>query len=366
MKTDVREYTLNEVGKAITVMEIHLKQMADDSVFCDDCSQKHFLEIQKFAEEGAGFFPENKRFWEDLENWAKGSARKIILSKSDPARLAAVANQLFEEARERRKAIVAMLEEEVLNQLLLKTIHFIKNDNKAQIYKLIFASLVASPQIVKTFTEEMSKANYISNFDRNQIIETVEFLVKFKFHQILVDALMKAPLTPGSQKIIFSSIESYGLNMVNNLFSSEVEKDNMKKKITQLSQDIKEFDLQIFCPNIIKRKSLDIFYQGIKSAYKKEYEIAFNKFLIALKLYRDNFLYYWNLAKTLANLNLRQKAILYYKRTIRLLNLTKVPNKSLVREDIKLELNSIKKQKTELREIKPLLSLDKYQSNKLS
>ena len=68
----------------------------------------------------------------------------------------------------------------------------------------------------------------------------------------------------------------------------------------------------------------------------------------------------------MVNLNLKQKAIRYYKRTLRLLNLTKLPNKTQIKEDVKLELNSIKKQKVKLLEMEPILSLDKYQSNKLT
>ena len=257
-------------------------------------------------------------------------------------------------------------QEDLLNFLLIETTNFIKNSTKRINFKIIKNSLIISPQIVKIFIDSMKDLRIFTDDEGTQILEMTEFLISINFHEILLDALMKAPLIPGTQKIIFSSIESFGLGMIDTLFSSKAKKDKMIKKIKQISQDIKNYDLHLFSPNIIRRQSLDIFYQGIKSSYKQDYENALNKFLTSIKLYRDNFLYYWNLAKVLVNLNLRQKAIRYYKRTLRLLNLTKLPNKSQIKEDVKFELNSIKKQKVKLLEMEPILSLDKYQSNKLT
>lgn len=256
-------------------------------------------------------------------------------------------------------------QEDLLNNLLIKTIKFIKNDNRKINFKLIKDSLIISPLIVKIFIDEMKNFKFFADFDGSQILELPEILIRYKFHEILLNALIKAPLIPGSQKIIFASIESYGLGMIETLLSSKTEKDKMVKKIEQLSQDIQKHHLKLFSPNIIRRYSLDIFYQGIKSFYKQDYKNALNKFLTAIKLYRDNFLYYWNLARVFVNLNLKQKAIRYYKRTLKLLNITKVQNKSQIKNDVKSELKSLKNPKKKLPELEPIISIDKYQTNKL-
>ena len=256
-------------------------------------------------------------------------------------------------------------QEDLLNFLLIETINFIKNDNLRIDFKFIKKSLILSPQIVKIFIDEMNNVKYFSDFERTHILEITEILIRYKFNEILLNALMKAPLIPGSQKIIFSSIESFGMGMIDTLFSLKTEKDKMIKRIEQLSQDIKNYDFHLFSPNIIRRQSLDIFYQGIKSFYKQDYENSLTKFLTAIKLYRDNFLYFWNIGKVFVHLNLREKAIRHYKKTLRLLNLTKLPNKSQIKKDVKLELTSIKKQKDKLLDLEPILSLEKYQSNKL-
>ena len=83
---------------------------------------------------------------------------------------------------------------------------------------------------------------------------------------------------------------------------------------------------------IIKRKSEDFFYQGIKEFYLGNYEISKKKLLTAIQLYRDDFLYYWNLAKVLIKLELKPLALKFYKRTLRLLKFSKIENKKNIRK----------------------------------
>lgn len=256
-------------------------------------------------------------------------------------------------------------QEDLLNFLLIETMNILKNNNKKTNFKYIKKALITSPQIVKIYIDRMINVKIISDFERTQLLGIIDILIRFKFHSILLDALMKAPLIPGSQKIIFSSIESFGVGIINTLLSSKSEKDKIVNNIRQLSQVIKDYDLQLFSPNIIKRISLDLFYQGIKSFYEKDYKCSLGKFLTAIKMYRDNFLYYWNAAKIFIKLNLREKAVRYYKKALKLLNLTSVQNKSQIKKDIKMELGSIKNQDILLIEFEPILSLDKYQSKKL-
>lgn len=116
MQTDFREYTIREAGKSLTAIEIHLKQAEQDSVFCNECTQKHFLEVQKFAEEGAGFFPENRKWWEDFETWARNAARSLTLTKKKQAEFNKIAKEVSKVARRYRKELVVMLEEEIERQ----------------------------------------------------------------------------------------------------------------------------------------------------------------------------------------------------------------------------------------------------------
>jgi len=256
-------------------------------------------------------------------------------------------------------------QEDLLNFLLIETLNCIKKNKDRIDFNFIKKSLITSSLITKIFISEIKKVKSFSNIAQTSFLEIADFLTAIKFHDILINALMKAPLISGNQKIIFSSIELFGLGMIDKLLSSKAEKDEMINKIKQLSLNKKNFNLNLFSSNLIRRQSLDLFYQGIKSFYNQDLKNALDKFLTAIQLYRDNFLYFWNAAKVLVSLNFRDKAIQYYKRTLRLLSLTKLQNKSQIKKDIKIELDSIKNQDIILLKIEPIISLDKYQSKKL-
>jgi len=271
---------------------------------------------------------------------------------------------LYEKIINFKNLFLTKEQEDLLNFLLIETIKVANNKNKY--YKFIEKALVQSPQIVQIYLTEMFDKEFLFNIERNHILEVIEYLIKFKFQIILYNLLKNAPIIPGSQKVIFSSIESYGLVLINKLLYNKAEKSKIVNDLQKLSENIKQENIGFFSPNIVKRDSLDYFYQGIKEFHKKNYQNSLGTFLNAIKLYRDNFLYYWNVAKVFAKLNLKQKAIRYYKRTFKLLSITSLQNKAQIRKDIKLELNWVKNEKENLQKLHPILSLEKYQSNKLS
>ncbi len=254
-------------------------------------------------------------------------------------------------------------QEDLLNFLLIETIKVTNNKNKY--YKFIERALIQSPQIVQIYLTEMFNKDYLFNIERNHTLEVAEYLIKFKFRTILYNLLKNAPIIPGSQKVIFSSIESYGLVLINKLLHNKAEKSKLLNDLQKLFENLKQENISFFSPSTVKRDSLDYFYQGIKEFHKKNYQHSLGTFLNAIKLYRDNFLYYWNVAKVFVKLNLKQKAVRYYKRTLKLLSITSLQNKAQIRKDIKLELNWIKNEKENLLGLEPILSLEKYQSNKL-
>lgn len=256
-------------------------------------------------------------------------------------------------------------QEDLLNFLLIAMIKLVKDKGTNNNFDFIKNALISSPQIVKTFLCEMVNANYFTKFDVNYVIEIAELLGKYNFSSILCEALTKAPIIPGSQKIIFSSIESLGLSMINKFLNSRADKKIIKEELKQLFENLTYQEINFFSPNIFKRASLDFFYQGIKKFYKQDYLQSLKLLLKSIKLYRDDFLYYWNVAKVYLKLNLKNKARMYYKRTLKLLNITNLENKTQVRKDIRVELDSIGKHKLKLKELEPISSLERYQIKKL-
>ena len=125
-----------------------------------------------------------------------------------------------------------------------------------------------------------------------------------------------------------------------------------------LSNRIEYPEIDFFSPKILEKKALDYFYLGIKASYEENYKIAYNRFLRAIKLYRDDFLYFWNLSKILIKLNKKTDAIRYYKRTLRLVKITKIENKKIIRKEIIKELNCIKENAEATLEFKPVVSIE--------
>ncbi len=253
-------------------------------------------------------------------------------------------------------------QEDLLNNLLIATLKLVREQKKEKNFEYIRNSLISSPQIVKVFLCEMINYDFFTRFDLDYVIEIAELLDKYNFTSILCAALMKAPIIPGSQKIILSSIKSLGLSMINKILLTKVEKKILKEELVKLSKNFKNKQIDFFSPNILKRFSLDFFYQGIKKFHNQDYSQALKLLLKSIKLYRDDFLYYWNVAKVYSKLSLKTKARFYYKRTLKLLNITNLENKIQIKKDIRLELNSVKKSNLKLIELKPIYSLERYQS----
>jgi hypothetical protein len=252
-------------------------------------------------------------------------------------------------------------QEDLLNFLLIETIKLLKNENQKQNFDFIKKALIISPQMVKFFLLEMVNSSYFSKFKDNYAFEITDLFINIDFPKILCNALMKAPLIPGTQNIIFSSIESFGLGIINKILHPTIDKEKVIEKLSILSRNTKYKGISFFSPTILQRASLDFFYQGIKKFYGEDYKQSLDKLLRAIKLYRDDLLYYWNTAKVYSKLNLKQKSIRYYKRALKLINITNLKNKVDVRNDIKKELELVKKKESKFIELEPIISLEKFQ-----
>ncbi len=250
-------------------------------------------------------------------------------------------------------------QEDLMNLLLVNTLNKLKSDKSN--LKYIKKGLISSPQIVQIYLYELRSTKFLPISVIKNFLRVSESLIKFKFQSILYNALKTAPIIPGSQRVIYTSIESFGLAIIDKILYSKTNKSNIASNLNHLSENLEKCEL-FFSPYIAKRKSLDLFYQGIKFFHKKDYNTSLSRFLEAIRLYRDDFLYFWNLAKVNVKINEKRKAIRYYKKTLKFLNMTKVQSKAQIREDIKKEIYMVKNQKANLHKLDPVSSLVIYQS----
>ena len=79
--------------------------------------------------------------------------------------------------------------------------------------------------------------------------------------------------------------------------------------------------------------------------------------LKSIQLYRDNFLFYWNLGKVLVKLKSNSQALKIYKKALRLLRITNIRDKGKIKSVITDELNWIKRKKGVIPKFEPIISI---------
>jgi len=249
-------------------------------------------------------------------------------------------------------------QEDLLSLYLIRLLEFRKKKKKEIIFEMLVESLIKWPQSVKILLRVLKDKNFISQLEIKHIHDVTDLLIHLNFPNILCHSLRKVPNNPGTQRIAFSLIESFARSIVKKLIQNNEENDKVISKLKILSDQIGSPEIEFFSSKILEKKALDYFYLGIKAFCEENYKIAYNRFLRAIKLYRDDFLYFWNLAKILVKLNQKTDAIRYYKRTLRLVKITKIENKNIIKNEIIKELNYLKKEEEFSQEFKPIMSIE--------
>lgn len=250
--------------------------------------------------------------------------------------------------------------ENLLTLFLVKMLEFKKRGNFEIIFEIIIESLIRWPQFVKILLHVINDKNYLSQTQIKQIQEITDLLIEVNYPNILCLSVKKAPMSPGTQKLVFRSIESFARDLIRKLMYNIDEKENIINKLKKLFDEIEYTELNFFTSKIIEQKSLDYFYIGIKAFYKENYKMAYNKFLRAVKLYRDDFLYFWNLSRVLTKLNMKEQAIKFYKKTLICLRITSIQLKKEFKSEIKKELIWVKNRKGSPPKFEPIISIENY------
>ncbi|MGB5913182.1 MAG: methyltransferase domain-containing protein [Promethearchaeia archaeon] len=250
--------------------------------------------------------------------------------------------------------------ENLLALFLIKMLEFKKRGKIEIFFGIIIEALIRWPQFAKILLQVINNKNYLSQAQIKQIREITDLLIELNYPSILCHSVKKAPMSPGTQKLVFRSIESFARDLIRKLMYNIDEKENIIKKLKKLFDEIEYPELNFFSSKIIEQKSLDYFYIGIKAFYKENYKMAYNKFLRAVKLYRDDLLYFWNLSRVLAKLNMKEQAIKFYKKTLICLRITSIQLKKDFKSEIKKELIWVKNKKGPLPKFEPIISIENY------
>ena len=228
---------------------------------------------------------------------------------------------------------------------------------KKELIKELFIELLFKwPEIVKTLLLVIENESYISPGDYLNIKEISELLIEHRIVNVLFNSITEGPTNPGTQRIVFFSVESFARKLIENLLNSKENRESLIEKIKTLNKTSKDLSNKIFSAALIERKALNLFYLGIKSFHQENYTHAHNLFLRAIKLNRDNYLFFWNLSKTLALLESYNQSEKVYKKTLRLIKITKVKNKQELKSQIQQEFDWIKKRKGNKPKFDPIIN----------
>ena len=269
---------------------------------------------------------------------------------------------LLENLVDFKDSFLANEHEDLVPFILLKLKEFERRKEKYIIFEIIKSILIRFPQVANIFLKGIEDINYLSIFEIKYIYEIIEYIIKYNLPNILFNSLKRLPTIPGSQMFAFSSIEAFGERIIEKLMFIKNEKQQQLTRLKELSITNKPNKLFFFSSAMIQRKSQVFFYQGIKEVYNQNYEIAKEKLLDSIQIFRDDLIYYWNLAKVFVKLNLRSDALKTYRRTLRLLRISNIKNKKMIKKDIASEISCVKKSTVPLANFNPIITLDKYYS----
>ncbi len=246
-------------------------------------------------------------------------------------------------------------QEDLVTFIASKLLESKKTKIKGLIKELFVELLFKWPEIVKTLLLVIQNESYISHVEYLNIKEISDLLIEHKIVNILFNSITKGPTYPGSQRIVLFSVESFARKLIEKLLNSKENRESLLEKLKTLHKSSKDLSNKIFSATLIERKALNLFYLGIKSFHQKNYTHAHNLFLRAIKLNRDNYLFFWNLSKTLARLKSYNQSEKVYKKTLRLINITNVKNKQDLKSQIQIEFNWIKKRKGNKPKFDPII-----------
>ena len=246
-------------------------------------------------------------------------------------------------------------QEDLVTFIASKLLESKKTKIKGLIKELFVELLFKWPEIVKTLLLVIQNENYISPVEYLNIKEISDLLIEHKIVNILFNSIAEGPTNPGSQRIVLFSVESFARKLIENLLNSKENRDSLIKNLKTLHKSSKDLNNKVFSVTLIERKALNLFYLGIKLFHQKNYTRAHNLFLRAIKLNRDNYLFFWNLSKTLARLKSYNQSEKVYKKTLRLIKITNVKNKQDLKSQIQDEFNWIKKRKGKKPKFDPIM-----------
>ena len=217
-------------------------------------------------------------------------------------------------------------------------------ENKDFFYDLFIGLLIKWPESVEILLTILETKNLIPNVILSKITETSSILIECDIVNFLYNFITKAPLRPGSQKLVINFTELFARKLIDDFLNSKITKEVLIEKLKITNKPIELLPYRLFSALLVERQALEQYHLGIKAYHLQNYINAYNFFLRAIKLHRDNFKFFWYLAKSLVQLHSFTQAVKIYKKTLYLLKKSNISNKKDLKSQIQNEIINLKLQ----------------------
>jgi tetratricopeptide (TPR) repeat protein len=173
--------------------------------------------------------------------------------------------------------------------------------------------------------------------DKN--IKVLDFLIDINYINILEHLIKESSDIPGTQNKVYQTICSLGKQTVKKLLT-ENKSSSTKTSLMKLSKECKDNTAVFFSYDLIEKKASIYSSMGIKEFVLGNIENSIKYMKEAIKLDRNYFLYYWNLARLLSiNRNLKASKKVYEK-AIDLIKISEYKDKENLEKRLKKEMDN--------------------------
>lgn len=249
--------------------------------------------------------------------------------------------------------LISIEQEKLIDFFTFKIQNLLKNKNHTNLDEITIEGGIKSPKMTYLLFQELLKHNILVKEEAQKYTEILGFLTKINYSMILFDLLKEMPDTAGTQRKMFQTVNTIGKQTIKKMLRSPKENHAVQHSLRKLSKK-NTTSLSIFLTEEIIQKEADIvFRQGLKVFTQKNYDNAIKKIKAAIKLERNNLLFFWNLARLYQLKNMKPTSKKAYDAAIKLVEISNHTEKEKLFTMLKTE----KKQFTPRKHGKPIIKV---------
>lgn len=233
---------------------------------------------------------------------------------------------------------VAIEQEKLIDFFISKINEFLKNNNYEIFNEIAVEGAVHSAIMTRTFVKECLNHKIVSKSKISKNIETLDFLVKINFLNILEHLIRESSDAAGTQNKVFQTVSSIGKQSVKKLLAAEKERSSVRASLMKLSKECKNGKTVFFATDLLERKASVYYYKGVKEFILGNYDDAIAEIKKAIKLDRNHLLYYWNLGRLFSLTRNFSESKNAFENAIKLVKISKHKEKKKLEESLKNEM----------------------------